>query len=659
MSNEQTTLYNLARGVSDVTLTPNAPPRRYPWANWQDKQAAETIYRDVRESLEKAINDGVREKAALQRSVVNESAEAFNQYAGLHTGVVEPTGITFDLLRTMAKRCEPVAAIHNTWIRYVTAFCRRPDVRQGYVKHAGLRIKMRIPTQKATDEDLVQMEHLTEFILNCGFVKPPKGERNANWKPGLIPFASQIIRDSLTIDGAFVRIWKSAIDPDGTPVVAFAAEDAAKIRKVIPETTGVKDGIVQTVPWKGERTNNKGEPIEHVKLGRDLNIEQEYTEREGRYYVRNPRTDDDVNGYGFSELESGLNAITIWLSAREYNASRFHKDSLPRGILSILGNLNEQQFQSFRLHWQQLLSGEGKRWFNPILKGSAQAGAAVNWLPIDMSSRDMEYHQFLFSVSLWLHSLYGISPEETGYEALSPFRPPLSEASPEAKLQSSQDKGFEPLLRWFEGILNDILWMLDPSRKYAVEFQGVGQGDEAADVEMFAAMLQSGQITPRMVFDMRDMPIPKKLEKDPCMDMLGTWAANHELMMQMDAQQQAQEQQQQAQLQGQQQQVQQQDQQGQQQQLAKMQAFHARNGQQEPGHDDGGMPATSNSGYGGNVHSQAEEVPDFRKPTAMQKALLDPWGDNQMRRPWFTPRSKERRIRVLFPAKRSKVSSTR
>lgn len=58
---------------------------------------------------------------------------------------------------------------------------------------------------------------------------------------------------------------------------------------------------------------------------------------------------------------------------------------------------------------------------------------------------------------------------------------------------------------------------------------------------------------------------------------------------------------------------------------------------------DGGQPP-------GMGEDQPEEVPDFRKPTAMQKALLFPYGDSPSFRPWFKPK-RESVVRVRFPKK--------
>jgi hypothetical protein len=404
-------------------------------------------------------------------------------------------------------------------------------------------------------------------------------------------------------------------------------------RKVRPEVVAVINGVPQRQPWQGDRTNNQ-KPIRLVKLAdSDYSsmIAEEFTGHEAAYCIRIPRTDVEANGYGYSEMERCVNAITIWILCRRYNSSRFSLDSLPRGILSIMSTMNETMFAKFRNEWLQLLQGEGKRWSNVILKGSPQAGAGVQWLPIDQSSRDMEYHQFSFTVGMWIHAAFGIHPEETGFDATSPFRPPLSEASPETKLEYSQDTCFGPLMHWLAEVVNrEILWVLDPTKRYTFEWVGLGQGSIADDIALMGQRLQMGLATPEMLWHELDQPIPEHLKKDPAMKLPGVYAANKQLLMQEDQVDQARSAQEQ-------QMAQQQDAHEQQQAMGKLQQFHAVNhagegGEEDEGPEDrtapgGGMPGAPGAAPGGPPGGGG--MPGA-PGAALQKALADvlyPWGE--------------------------------
>jgi len=169
------------------------------------------------------------------------------------------------------------------------------------------------------------------------------------------------------------------------------------------------------------------------------------------------------------------------------------------------------------------MEGVGKRWAIPVLKGINGANgnaASALWTPMDMSSRDMEYTHFMFMLALWLHAIYQIHPDETGYQALSPFKPPLSQGSPEAKLKYSQDTGLGPILRSVQTFLNnEILWKNWPDRRYSFEFAGVGEFDAMIDAQVRMARLQAGLSTPRLEWAELDQPFPSLLKDHPVIDL--------------------------------------------------------------------------------------------------------------------------------------------
>ena len=558
--NELEQLYRLAQTDQPINLEPVEPNYgwRTPFINWKRKREVDLIYKGIGERLATGLMK--QNRAAEEGVVVNAALEIFGSYENAQH-VREPTGITFQLCRQMYHSCEPLAAIINTRVRQAVRFARRPDMRRGYVKQPGFIIEMTHKSDKATPEDRARMEEITQFMLRCGSAAPPVDETPLGYQRSFAAFTAAVIRDSLTFDGVAVRRWKSRMKrPDGQPVVpivAFAAEDAALIRKVKRPYVGLHNGVAVTKEWEKQRTNTRL-PIHHVMETDDGSVVKEFTEFDLAYGIRNPRTDKTANGYGYSEVEQCINAVMFWIAARQSNMSRFDNDTLPRGILSIIGNLTETQFQSFKMQWHQLLAGgPNRRWNNPVYKSPAGQGAGLQWIPIDLSPRDMEQHQTMFTVAIWMHQIYGIHPEETGCQAFSPFRPPLSEASPESKLEYSQDSGLYPLMAWYEHFLNEeIIWKLCPDQKYKLKFVGLGQGDEAADVALYQELLNAGAINTRMVWHELDQDIPEIAENDPAMDMPGPIAANREYLLQlmqlkmsMDQQKQAMAQQQQAQQQ--------------------------------------------------------------------------------------------------------------
>ena len=460
----------------------------------------------------------------VQGSVVAPNYEQQRYEQVYQEGVRITTGVGFGRARAMADGCEPVAAIVETRIQQTAACTQKARMRKGRASEAGWCIRMRRGEEEATLEDRAVMAEIEQFVEEAGFTEPPEAQRPLNWEPGLEPFVRAFVKDSITLDWACIRRWGPDPEYNGNPkrfpITAFCAIDAACVRRFrAPLQVDDKNKPFLINPPSG-RLDTK-DPTRFVLTDSPSDggrIVEAYTAKDVACGIRNPRTDIRANGYGHSEIDRLVHAITIWCYSRNYNGDRFKRDSLPRGILTVLGNLDEQHFRAFREEWMSCL--KGNRWALPILQANPQAGSQFNWVPMDMSPRDMEYHQFMFTVALWAHAIFKIHPEETGFEALSPFRPPLSEASPEVRLRSSQDLGLKPLLRWLQGFINkELIWKFPRWKRYMLEFVGLGDWDELQDSQARGMRLMYGLSTPRMEWNELDNPIPDALKDSPMWDL--------------------------------------------------------------------------------------------------------------------------------------------
>jgi hypothetical protein len=584
---------------------------------------AEALQKAMNVRILKAIEDAEQEqkRAESQDAVVNPFLETMGFYDDAK-GVMQKTDITFSKLRYLSTACEPADAIISKRVSQVVAFGQVAKMRFGRAESPGFRVKLTVDGEEVSARDKKNIKELEQFLLETGFTDPPEHERPVNWQPGFDNFLGQLTRDSMTLDWACMRRWRSADAPDALPVVAFCMVDAAKIRRVRMPFLGVKDGRAVYGKWEGDRIRPTG-PIQLVRVSsgeQGGSIMEEYAAHEMASMVRNVRTDDESNGYGLGELERCMDAINIWIFARDYNSGRFRNDALPRGLLSILANMTQPQMDAFKLMWRQQLEGVDNRWRIPFMRATPQQGSAVTFTPFDMSSRDQEYHQFMFAVALWMHSKFGIHPEETGFEALSPFKPPLSEASPETKLKYSQDSGLTPILRKVENFINrELMWKLDPSRRFSFTFEGVGEYDEAAAADTALKNLQAGLITPRMLWASRDQEIPEKVKDADCWDFPMPWADGMQLSQTLA--QSAQQAQQQADMQRQQQE------QGQQQMdLQKMQTGNQMAGSTPTGPDgqpmeqDGPGPQPPTE-YGGEAPGGSSSTAPKPKVANIAKAI--------------------------------------
>ena len=485
-------------------------------------------------------------QAEAQGSVVNPSMMMMGAYNDT-TGVLEPTRASFERLRNLCEASAPLACIISKRVEQVAAFSSRQHSHIGRSSEAGFHVRLSNPREEATPEDKRQIDILEQMIEEAGFCAPPDEEMPLGWQPGFDFFLRQGTRDLLTIDWVAVRRWESAKDPQKYPVVSFACVDAGQIRRLRREYVDVVNGLLVSQEGPHERENTKQE-IVLVKVDKDSGFKlEEYSAKELVVGSRRPRTAENIFGYGYSEAEEVMDVATCWVAGLRHNALRFTNDSLPRGFFTILGHQSDSQIASFAQNWKEMLQGVGKSWKAPIFRAPAQQGAAINWTPIDLSPRDMEYSQFLFTLGLIAHCAYHIHPEETGYAASSPFKAGLSESSPQANLEYSSDTGLRPLLGWWQNFMNrHFIWHMFPSRRYKMEFTGLGDWDDMADAQMAQVRLGAGLTTPRMEWASRDIQMPRTVLDHPASDLPMPWAQGYQLL---EGQKQAEQQQNMAQQQ--------------------------------------------------------------------------------------------------------------
>lgn len=512
----------------------------------RDQPLYKAIYNNFRldlqaNHLQKAISRNLllaeerSSRAIAQGTYTNEDFDTWGLFNGAQN-TREKQGLTFAYLRYLAQDCEPIAAIISKRVSQVLAFSRPAVTSGARVTEPGYRIRLTDRKAKPTEQDKENMSALERYIRRTGVCPPPEQNRRAGWQPGFAAFLAELVRDSLTIDHVAVRRWT---DINGR-LVAFACEDAGLVLPRQRELKGLQNGVPNEQQAAHDRLNTS-EEIAFVRTGTEGGIVvEEFTAKEMFVRHRRSRTDRRVNGFGFSEIEEYIHGATMWVDARDFNKLRWKKNSLPRGVLAVAGQMSDAHFKAFKLDIARSMSGLANAWNIPVVRAGKDGTPGLKYERFDDNARDMEHSQTLFLTGLWAHILYQISPDETGFQAGSPFRPPLSEASPETNLKYSQDTGLRPLLRWLEDLINDeILWVLDPSERYTFEFVGLGDYDAMADIQMRTARLQAGLSTPELEWAELDVQMPDDIASHPASKLPGIWAVNLQLLNSMSQQQAA------------------------------------------------------------------------------------------------------------------------
>lgn len=372
----------------------------------------------------------------------------------------KPSAISYTVLRAMAIRAKPVAAIIHTRLNQVARFARRPS----YQGDTGFKITLKDPDKEPTEAQKKRAKQIEEALLTTGFIKNRKRKDNFNM------FLRKLVRDSLVLDAmAFENVYSRR-----GQLVEWWAVDGATIEMVVD--MAVPNGeftVYEPVTKRGYIDRGNIAYVQRI-FGE---VTAEYTEDELAYAIRNPRTDVDLALFGLSELEILIETVTNILNAERYNGAYFSHSNLPQGVLEIVGKYEQEHLEAFKRAWEALISGAIGKWKVPIM--ALEEGQGLKFTPFKQSSRDMEFHQWLEFLTGIACAVYQIDPVEIGFKPYSAGRSSGQRSEAEAsRFDQSKDRGFFPLMQFLSEIINfEIVDRIDPEYK----FEWVGLNEEDHD----------------------------------------------------------------------------------------------------------------------------------------------------------------------------------
>ena len=433
--------------------------------------------RDDLDSLEKAITrQGTRRDGSPKpRSVKINPALRMNPLGGSY----RPGGLSFGHLRSMASRSATVAAIIATRQNQIAEFARKPRHRGD----SGFEIVLVDDTLEKTPEDEQNIRILEQFILHTGFDVDPDRDTFET-------YMRKMIRDRLTFDATCTELVYDRVGR----LHSFEAVDGATIEIVTEEH-------YQPTTRHGYRID---QPIKWVQLI-DGEVRTEYAQDELIYAVGNPQTDINSMGYGYSELEWIVDCVASEILAIQYNGNYFTQDSVPPGILSVIGNYDETAMEELQRMWNTDVKGViGTH--KPVILAMDQ-GEKIEWLQMKATNRDMEFHAFLDLLATFICAVFQIDPAEIARRTPSSSGGTLGDSeATKTKIDYSKDKGIKPLLNFFASYLNrHILWRINP--RYKLQWLGIDEEDEREKIELINE--QGKWMTAREARTMLGMDTPK------------------------------------------------------------------------------------------------------------------------------------------------------
>lgn len=352
----------------------------------------------------------------------------------------------FHFLRDVVNNVDILKAVILTRCRQILSFCQ-PE-RDG--EPLGFHF-IRKDGEKVSKRDKDRIDRLESWVLNCGDEIDPRRRKRMR-RDDMAGFIHKHLFDSLSADSAPVEVEPTR---NGRSISGIYAVPFDTVRLCTEEGYEGDDEIcgVQVIDGTAHVT---------------------YTYDDLIYEVRNPRTDLYVCGYGFAEAEMVVRALTAYLNAFTYNAAGLDRNSVPRGLLFLLGEYDQRQLGRFRNNMDAMLSGAGNQWKIPVLAGSGDKAGAT-YVPIDNNFNEMLLAKWMTLVVSIVCAVYSIDPNEIHFDSFSSQQSsPLSGKDTSEKLAHSRDKGLLPLLKHVKRLYNThLIPLIDPD--YRLEFTGLNE----------------------------------------------------------------------------------------------------------------------------------------------------------------------------------------
>lgn len=389
-------------------------------------------------------------------------------------------GVQFPVLRAFARRLEVAQAIIRTRKRQVDRFSRVSRA----VDDIGWRLVMANEDGSPGAGMVDEMRWLTK-VLECGGREFSATKRRELRRQGMTQFLRYLVEDGLVLDN-------SAVELVGLQGVTRGL-DSWFVR---PSET-----FALASPTYGE-TLPDGRPCYafQVMNGR---AEVPFAYDELALFIRNSSTWAEENGYGYSEFEQSLETLNNMIQALTYTKQGLSENAVPRGILMAYGNYDVQTQNAFKAAWAAKVRGVQNQFGVPVLFSRGQQGG-VQYLNTGQPFDEMAFSKWISLNMTIMGAIFGVAPEEVGFDGFSADKSSLSGSDTAEKLAAAKDKGLHPLLKDIASFVSDEV-VARFSDAYRFEFTGLDtENSEARWTEKLKHMTINEV---RALFDMPAHPL--------------------------------------------------------------------------------------------------------------------------------------------------------
>lgn len=317
----------------------------------------------------------------------------------------------------------------------------------------GWKLEMLAHDKTPSNEDRKDIIAARKYIENANTEDVSVLQRDTLRLDGFQHFLAKMVRDSYIYDG--IAIWRKL--SVGEKVLEFSIMPAGNIRLIDPNRGYMNDKSVFAVML--DQAGNVAKKASGEAIT--------YTREQLVWYVRNPRTDPLIGGYGHPEIEMCAKLIGAYQNVLDLNYETFNKSGVPNGLMLLKGSTwTQKQVDTLMKMWRNLLTGISKRWSLPVLATPKDGEIEVIKMN-DLTGTDVRYQDFLNMVAGGIATLFRFPVRRLGYRisGKGPDTTPLPEGA--TPLVDDDDPGLSPLLLHIEHIVNQyLLWPNFPSLKF-------------------------------------------------------------------------------------------------------------------------------------------------------------------------------------------------
>lgn len=437
-----------ANAELQAAARPSSVPDMLPLVQYVAEQYRE---QQMEKSLERATVIPFPSRAVEQRKPGMQSVWLDDQRVHVMGDWYErPTAFSFDVMRTMVAQTPVLSSVILTRVRQVKRFCRASETGKG----PGFQIRLKDGSARVSEAQKAAINELQGFFTNCGWEPNPR-QRARLKRDNFSNFMAKLVRDSLVLDSApieteFKRDRSRGID-------GLYAVDGATIRLCTEEGYRDDDEIFSLQVVEGR-------------------VRAAYTYNDLIYVPRNPTTEVLAGGYGMSETELLIRVVTGFLNAFTYNTKYFDSNAIPKGLLHLTGDYDQNDISAFKRYWNSMVRGINNAWTLPVMVSKNQESkASFENFGVDVS--DVLFERWMTFLTAIICAIYGMSPEEINFDSFSTRSGGLSGNDTEEKLISSKDKGLRPLLTHFEDLFSDYV-VSEFADMFVFRWTGLDEKDE-------------------------------------------------------------------------------------------------------------------------------------------------------------------------------------